>query len=71
MRNPRYRCNDATVDTIHGVARLEYLGHGRYRVAGGAAIVVRHPSGRYWTIEGSLARHATRQDAVTQIMEFL
>ena len=70
-RDPRFASHDAMVETIHGVARVEYLGDGRYRVADGAAIVVRHPTGMHWSVEGSRARYATRLAAVTHIMENL
>lgn len=70
-RDARLLSHDAIVETPHGVASLQYLGDGRYRVADGAAIVARHHSGRYWTVEGSGAKHATRHDAVTHIMERL
>jgi len=73
-RNPRHVCHDATVETIHGVAQLVYLGCGRYRVADGAAVVARSTSGhngQHWIVEGSRAKYATRLDAVTHIMENL
>lgn len=73
-RAARFVCHDATVETVNGVARLEYLGDGRYRVADGAAIVARCRSihnGAQWTVEGSRAKYPTRQAAVTHVMENL
>ena len=73
-RDPRLAQHDAVVETVHGVAQVEYLGNGRYRVADGAAVVIRHATGHnglHWTVEGSRARYASRLAAVTHIMENL
>lgn len=54
--------------TPHGTASVEYLGSGHYRIAGGAAYIRRHPSGKYWTIDGESGRYATQYEAVTTVM---
>ncbi|WVR18304.1 hypothetical protein y223_00024 [Bordetella phage PY223] len=71
MDAPERKMYEGFVETVNGTAKVQYLGDGRYRVADGAAVIVRHPTGRYWTVEGKPARYATRQAAVTHIMETL
>lgn len=57
------------VHTINGAADVVYLGDGRYRVAD-AAVVRRHPTGKYWTIEGKEDRYPRQLAAITKVMEY-
>lgn len=65
--------HDAIIETENGAAIVEYLGQGRYRVAG-AAYIQRDPhehNGVCWRIEGGRGKYKTRESAVKKIMENL